>query len=77
MVFDAKETRFISQRLTGLLYLGKLPKGKSVDDVTMICASVPVAPNGVVGWRCSNLVWDAIKVCDKPHPVVYYLISSI
>ncbi|KAF7793916.1 hypothetical protein EIP86_005038 [Pleurotus ostreatoroseus] len=60
-VFEMKDTKFLTDRLSGLLYLGKLPKGKSIDDVKRVCASVPVEPPGEVGWRCTNWVWEAMQ----------------
>ncbi|KAL4252116.1 hypothetical protein ABKN59_001815 [Abortiporus biennis] len=62
--------KFKTDKLRGLLYLGKLPDGKSVDDVSEACAKVPVpqynpseASNSATAvWRCTNWLWDALDV---------------
>ena len=48
-------------RLAGLLYLGKLPAGKTFEDVNAVCAGVPVV-NDDECWRCTNWVWTALEV---------------
>ncbi|KAF7793919.1 hypothetical protein EIP86_005041 [Pleurotus ostreatoroseus] len=63
--FEAKKSHFVTEKLVGLVYLGKLPKGKSIDDVTKICATVPVAPAGESEWRCTNWVWHALKKLEE------------
>lgn len=75
-VFDTKDTKFLTDRLAGLLYLGQLPKGKSLDDVTRVCASVPVDPPGEEVWRCTHWVWDAIQVRSYASSFTHLVLTS-
>lgn len=61
-MFESKASWFVTPQLAGLMYLGKLPEGKSTDDVAKICASVPVDSTGEGGRRCSHWVWDTLQV---------------
>ena len=61
-LFEAEATRFKSTNLVGLVFLGKLPRGRTVDEVKVICANVPVAPPDDDHWRDTTWVWNALEV---------------
>lgn len=62
--FETDEVTFASTRLAGVIFLGKLPTGKTYDEVKAACARVPVV-NDDSAWRCTNWVIGAIEVRDE------------
>ena len=60
--YEAKTVKFMTHQISGLLYLGKAPAGKSAEDIEQICARIPVPRDGEGEWRCTNWVWSALEV---------------
>ena len=72
--FQAVRENFFSHRLAGVIYLGKLPAGRTCEDMETLCARVKVPRHGEGGWRCKDWVWDALDVSGYR---LLQLISSI
>ena len=63
-VFEARPAYARSNKLAGILLLGKVPQSISNDDIEGILRSVPMKATVAEdrSWRCRHWVWDAMTV---------------
>jgi len=63
--FEQREMRSRTQKLAGVMLLGKVPNGISDKDIENILANVPRKKlvRDDRSWRCRHWVWEALAVC--------------